>query len=102
MVLLISGSLRQEPSIGALACMAQPSGPKVMPNAQDRARQDILTYLAAGGQAALQELAAASGRTEMEFLRAVVGSGTGQPSSQIRGRVLDNGPPHIATPVYSL
>lgn len=98
-VMSLSGCLRREPTIGALAAIALapqppaaraaapalrappglvPQLPPLMPRArqeafgwgspQARAREDVLTYLTAGGAPALQELASASGVSDSEFL----------------------------------
>ena len=71
----LGGCLRREPAIGALALMANANAPPGLAN--DRARQDVLNFIAAGGRPALQELAMATGMSEVDFLGAMLG--TNQP-----------------------
>jgi len=73
-ILMFLGLLRREPAIAVLANLnARAPGPPGLAAPQDRARDDILRHLANGGPEALQELAAASGLTEAEFLVRVFG-----------------------------
>ena len=92
LLLALTGRLRREPTVGALAAIAhappaQRAPPGLVPpgilrtrqeilgfgDPQNRAREDILAYLAAGGGPALQELAAAAGVSENQFLAAAFG-----------------------------
>lgn len=62
----VRGLLRQEPTINTLAALSQTVQPSNAAGSQERARQDILHFLATGGRPALRELAAASRMTECE------------------------------------
>ena len=53
LVLAWLGMLRREPNIGVLAQLAVPPGPPGFAMPQDRAREDIFRYIAAGGQPAI-------------------------------------------------
>jgi len=72
LVLIWMGQLKQVPSLGTLATLMTSS---VLPaSARERARHDVLAFIATGGRPALQELAAASGLTETEVLSAAAGA----------------------------
>ena len=89
LMLSLGGCLRREPTIGALAAVAHPQMPAAQPPPPGlapaprmrrlpqpaAARQDIFEFLAVGGGDALAELAAASGMTELDFLRTLVANG---------------------------
>ena len=90
MVLLMLGCIRREPATSTLALMAQAAGPvpAVTPGppglapAQDRAREEVLQYLAHYGLPALEDLAASLRMTKDEFLRTFFSNGACSVSGQ--------------------
>ena len=76
LILSLCGCLAREPTMQTVASVMQPAGNREEPNRQ-RARQDILSYLASGGPSALQDLTAATGLSEQEFLMHVLGGRAG-------------------------
>ena len=92
LILSMGGCLRREPTIGTLAAIAMAQAAQVpiqdaprpqqpppgLPAPRDRARDDIVAFLARDGRQALTELAAASGMTEVEFLHGMFGNGPRQ------------------------
>ena len=88
LILSLIGCLRREPTIAALAAVAHAApvrAPDALPRLQrpppglpaprDRAREDIVAFLAQDGRGALTDLAAASGLSETDFLLTVFSEG---------------------------
>ena len=101
LVLALTGCLRREPTAGSLAAIAHMAnqqaqaatqapahhGPPGLALPHSRATQDILAYIVTNGQPALRELAAAAGRTEVEFLTTLLGHQRPQQQLQRRGEI---------------
>ena len=89
LLLSLAGLLRREPSITTLAAMAHPPTPHRPPpgltSPRDRAREDVLTYVAGGGRPALTELSTASGMSEIDFLLTLLGD---RPRRALPGHVM--------------
>ena len=67
----ISSIMRKNVSLATLARIAGP--PPTLADQVEQPPQDVLSYIAAGGRPALQELSAATGLNESEFLHRVYG-----------------------------
>ena len=67
----LTGNLRREPAINTLAAVANPGAADA-----ERARQEVLTFLASGGRPALRDLASATGMSEQDFIGTLLGAQT--------------------------
>ena len=82
LLMMLTGNLRREPSIATLAAASRPAPPGLAATAHEQARQDVLTFLAAGGRPALRDLASATGLPEQDFVAALLGA---QPAGNALG-----------------